>query len=147
MPKPITVRLQALDGVWEIPGVDRSLGVWAEDIATEGDGWGPSKASFNLRRSPIFIYPDISAFAPVEFETEAGVCWEGRVIETPSRDGDDTVINVQCEGWQYHCDDDVYERVYVHTRLADYRDSRTFLGAGLTQFTSIGKVTNDKGAI
>jgi hypothetical protein len=146
MPKPFTVRLLALDGVWEVPGIDRERGVWAEDLTTEGDRWGGSKATFTLKRDARFVWPDLRAFNQVEIETDT-LCFSGRIDGSIAHSGDDRQINVQVEGLQFHLDDDQYERIYLHNRLADYRDWRSFLTAPLGGGALIqaANVTADKG--
>jgi hypothetical protein len=129
--KDVTVRLSTLDGVWEVGGVDRRRGIVPENVRVEADRWGPSKASFDLRRDPVRPWPDLGAYTPVEIEIGGVVVWDGRIAETPSRSGGDMVINCQCVGWQYHLDDDLYERTYVHTRMADWRDMRSLLEVNL----------------
>src|SRR4051812_26005403 len=125
-PKDVTVRVASLDGTWTTIGGDRPRGVWPEGVVLEADGWGSSKASFNLRRDPTTFWPDIGAFTPVEVDVASTLVWSGRVSETPARVAQRT-MNVQCEGWQYHLDDDLYQRFYVHTKLTEWRDSRSFL--------------------
>jgi hypothetical protein len=44
-------------------------------------------------------------------------------------------------------EDDLYERAYVHTRLSDWRDQRSFLGANLALFLASGKVESESGTI
>lgn len=128
------VRVQALDGQWETVGVDRLAGIVPENISCSANEWGSEKASFDLRRDPGGIYPDLTAFTPVDIEVGGTKVWSGRVSSTPSRDGSDSVVNVQCEGWQYHLDDDVYERRYVVGSMAEFVDYRSkyfaALGAG-----------------
>lgn len=145
----VTVRLQALDGAWETCGADRARGVWPENVELTADRWGPKTASFDLKRDPKSTWPDLGAFTPVEIDVDGVLRWSGRVAQTPVRDDLDSVISVQCEGWQAHLDDDLYERVYVHTQLADWRDARSFLqsplGGGGGQFMAAGQVSADRG--
>jgi hypothetical protein len=131
------VRLEALDGVWETCGVDRLRGLHPQGIQPTWNDWGPDGLSFQLHRDPGAIYPDLSAFTPCEVEIGGRVIWDGRVRETPS---DDNAISVQGLGWQYHLDDDTYERVYVHTRLTDWQDLRSYLGCRLDFCTQAGFV-------
>lgn len=131
MAKPATVRAQALGGTWETIGSDRAAGVWVENLVTEYDESGPSKCSFDLRRRPGQPWPDIGANTPIDVEIAGVHEWSGRVSDTPSHSGQDQVISVQCEGWQFHLDDDAYEKFYVHSRLGDWKDTRTFPGANL----------------
>lgn len=146
MPKPFTVRLLALDGVWEVPGVDRERGVWAEDLVTEGDRWGGSKASFTLKRDGRFVWPDLRAFNKVEIETDT-LCFSGRINGTPSHSGDDRQISVQVEGLQFHLDDDQYEPLYVNNALTAWTDSRASLAANLATLTAAPQVQAGGGLI
>lgn len=144
----MVVRVQALDGAWETLGADRARGVTPENVQLTSDQWGSKTAAFDLRRDPKAVWPDISAFAPVEVEVGGRLVWSGRVAETPVRDSTDSVISVQCEGWQAHLDDDLYERIYVHTNLSDYVDARSFLSADLTKSgTASGQVQAGDGGL
>lgn len=137
------IRVQALDGTWETVGVDRLAGIVPENITCSANEWGPEKASFDLRRDPGGIYPDLTAFTPVDIEVGGTKVWSGRVSSTPSRDGSDSVVNVQCEGWQYHLDDDVYERRYVVGNMTGFEDMRTFPAMALTACAGAGATQND----
>lgn len=143
----VTVRLQALDGTWETCGADRAIKVDPESLQASANEWGSDKASFNLHRSVIAIWPDIGAFSPVEIEVGGVVVWEGRTGETPIRSGAEQVINVQCAGWQYHLDDDVYQRVYVHAKLSDWKDIRSNTACDLTKKTTSTSIANDQGSV
>jgi len=134
-PHELTVRLQALDGTWEAVGADRYAGIMPESLQHSWNAWGPDTCSFALRRSPGALHPDLTPWTPVEVEIAGRLAWDGRVKETPTSEGDDPTTSVQCEGWQYHLDDDVFERKYVHTRLSDYVDSRTIPTADLSVLT------------
>ncbi len=146
-PKDVIVRVQALDGAWETCGADRARGIVPENVQLVSDQWGSKTASFDLRRDPKAIWPDISAFAPVEVEVGGRLVWSGRVAETPVRDSTDSVIGVQCEGWQAHLDDDLYERIYAHTNLTDWVDARGLPGAVLTTWLASGSVETGNGNI
>jgi hypothetical protein len=149
--KSVAIRVQTLDGMWETLGVDRLRGVWPENDSYTADEWGPSKCSFDLKRDPGTTFPDLSAWTPCEVEVGGVVVWDGRIQETPTREAE-RVVNVQGNGWQSHLDDDQYQRTYVHRKLADWRDSRSFVGENLVagameSFTSAGQVTSDRGVI
>jgi hypothetical protein len=141
------VRLQSLDGTWETCGADRAISVDPESLQMSANEWGPDKAAFDLHRSPVAIWPDIGAFSPVEIEVGGVVVWEGRTGETPTRAGAEQVINVQCDGWQYQLDDDVYQRCYVHSKLTDWKDMRSSPAANLVKFTSAQQVQAGQGSI
>ncbi len=142
-----TVRLQALDGTWETCGANRAVKVSPETISYNHNEWGPDKASFDLHRSPIAIWSDIGAFTPVEIEIGGVIVWEGRTGETPLRAGPESVINVQCAGYQYQTDDDVYQRAYVHSKLTDWKDSRSFTECQLPTYRQSGGVQVQQGRV
>jgi hypothetical protein len=146
--KTTVVRLQTLDGVWEVVGSDRLRGVWPEwpANALSADEWGPSKCSFDLHRDPGAIFPDLSAWTPIEVEVGGVLVWSGRVKETPTREVE-RVVNVQGKGWQFHLDDDQYQRVYVHERLGDWKDIRAPATAALTVATAAYQVQVGAAAI
>jgi hypothetical protein len=141
----VTVRLQALGGTWETCGADRAIKVDPETLTYSHNEWGAMKASFSLHRSPIAIWPDISAFSPVEIEVGGVLVWEGRTDDTPLKSGAEQIINVQCNGYQYHLDDDVYQRMYVHSKLSDWTDVRSSLAADLSHYVQSGTVSSGKG--
>ena len=120
----VTVRFKVLDGTWETCGPGRD--VWPENFSASADEFGFKACSFDLKRDPSRPWPDLLPFTPVEVEVDGLVVWEGRTIEAPSRDGAEKVMSVQCEGWQHHLDDDLVDLGWVHTRLADWKDSRSF---------------------
>jgi hypothetical protein len=145
--KDVSVRLQSLDGVWESCGSDHARGIIPENVELRSDQWGSSRATFDLRRNPKEFWPDIGAFTPVEIEVGGTIVWSGRVSETPVRDSTDSVISVQCEGWQAHLDDDLYERIYVHTNLTEWKDARSAPGATLTTLVAAPQVQVGDGVL
>ena len=145
--KDVSVRLQSLDGVWEVCGSDHARGIIPENVELRSDQWGSSRATFDLRRNPKEFWPDIGAFTPVEIEIGGARVWSGRVSETPVRDSTDSVISVQCEGWQAHLDDDLYERVYVHTNLTEWKDGRSAPGASLVTLVAAPQVQVGDGVL
>lgn len=141
---PVTVRLGTLDGQWETCGVDRVANVIPESLDLSSDEWGSKTCTFDLKRDPGQVWPDISAFSPVRIEIDGQDVWSGRVAETPARG---QVMSVACEGWQHHLDDDMLDQFWVHNHLADWKDTRGFLEENLTQFTTAGSVQAENGAI
>lgn len=129
------VRVQALDGAWETVGADRQAGVWPEGLELSADGWGGKSCTFDLRRDPAAVWPDISAFTPVEVDVEGQLAWSGRVSETPSRDGTDRVMSVVCEGWQHHLDDDLVDAMWVQDGTTGFVDQRSRPNADLGSIT------------
>jgi hypothetical protein len=143
-----TIRLLSLDGVWETVGADRCRGVRHEGLTASANRMGSDTCRFTLKRQPGGVFPDLTAFTPIEIINPFGtLVWTGRIKETPSSDGDEFSIGVEGQGWQYHLDDDVYERTYVHARLSDWKDYRSSLDADLTHFTTVGRVESGDGAI
>lgn len=132
------VRVQALDGAWETVGVDRLAGVVPENVDLSADSWGSKQCSFDLRRDPSAVWPDVGAFTPVEVDVDGQLSWSGRVSETPSRDGTDRVMSVVCEGWQHHLDDDLVDRMWVLDGTTGFVDQRSLpiadLGTGAGGF-------------
>lgn len=137
----LMVRLQTLDSGWETVGADRLRGVVAENFQGSSNAWGSDRCSFQLRRDPGAIQPDLSAFTPCRVFVGGVRVWSGRVKETPAQDGAEPTISVAGEGMQYHLDDDVYDRIYLHSRISEYTDVRSFPLADLTRWTANGVVT------
>jgi hypothetical protein len=142
------VRLQNLSGTWETCGVDRLRGIRPEGLQLDADSWGPTSASFTLRRDPGSIWPDLLAFTPVEIEVGGVVVWSGFIKQTPSNETDGGSINVQCAGWQYHLDDDSFEKVWVSSSTSAWKDARSFTDTNISYFpTGPPQPTTDNGAI
>jgi hypothetical protein len=135
-----TLRLQSLDGGWETLGVDRLRGIVAEGIEASSNPWGPDQMSFQVKASSGAMRPDLNPYTPIELEVDGLLCWAGRIREKPSTEREHSV---SCQGWQYHFDDDVLDRVYVHTRLSDYVDTRQHLSASLSksEYNAAGQVS------
>lgn len=144
--KDVTILAQALDGTWQTIGSESARGVFPADVVLESDQWGSLSASFNLRRDPRAFWPDIAAFTPIEVEVAGRLVWSGRVKETPSQVAQ-RMMNVQCEGWQFHLDDDIYQRTYVHDRLTDWKDATSVLTQDLTVYTAAGSVTSGQSGV
>lgn len=147
----VVVRLQALDGTWETCGVDRLTRIFPENVSLSSDSWGPKTASFDLRRDPTLPWPDVLAFTPVKIEVDGQLVWSGRVSETPSREGAETVMTINCEGWQHHLDDDMLDQFWVHADLTAWKDQRSLtisdIGAGTGGFPMIGQTAVGDGKI
>jgi hypothetical protein len=142
------VRLQNLSGTWETCGVDRLRGIRPEGLQLDADSWGPASASFTLRRDPGSIWPDLLAFTPVEIEIGGVLVWSGFIKQTPSNETDGGSINVQCAGWQYHLDDDSFEKVWVISSTSAWRDARSFTDCNISYFpTGPPQPTTDNGTV
>jgi hypothetical protein len=144
--KSVTIRVRTLDGLWETIGSDRLRGVWPENDSFVSDKSGPATCRFDLHRDPGAIFPDLTGFTPIEVDIGGVTSWSGFIRETPVREAD-KVFGVQGLGWQFHLDDDVYQRVYVATRLADFKDSRSLLTSNLDTYRAAGNVSNDRGLV
>lgn len=145
----LIIRTQELGGQLGVLGVDIGRGIVVEDPSFQWDRWGSSGGSFTLKRDPHVQWPDLRAYAPVIVEERGGRrAWLGRIKQTPMTDGGlARQITVNCEGQQFHLDDDSYERTYVHSRLTDFVDARSFVQCPLVTFTTAGQVQVGDGAI
>jgi len=142
-----TVWVRPLNGVWQAIGTATDRGVWHEGLTLISDQPGPKSATFTLYRSARGIFPDLLADTPVIVEVAGVRVWAGRISDAPEQSGAARQIDVSCDGWQAHLDDDAYERTYVHTDLTAYQDSRTILTAALTTLTQAWNVASDNGVI
>jgi hypothetical protein len=139
----VSIRVKALDGTWETLGSDRHRGMIAESLELASDQWGPSTCTFSIKSLPWHERVDLWPFTAVEVEIDGILCWAGFVWERPSERNE---YRVSCRGWQYHLDDDLYSRAYVHTRLSDWKDSRSELSQSLNPsggFCAAGQVSSD----
>ena len=143
----LSILLKAVDGSWTRIGSDDNRGIVPEGLSLSANEAGPDTCSFTLRRVARLPWPDLLAFNQCEIWVGGVLVWGGRIWEAPLSDADEDVIAVQGRGWQYHLDDDLLVRTYVHTRIGDWRDTRTFPTSVLAFFTSIGQVTSDRGAL
>ena len=136
-----TIRVQALDGTWTTLGLAKAAGITPESIAASANEWGPDQLTCTLQRDPTEIAVDLSTWTPCELEIDGTVVWDGRVKEAPKQGGASPQLSLVCEGWQYHLDDDLYERCYVHSALSEWADYRADPAADLTQAPQAGTVT------
>ena len=145
--KDTVVHIQRTDGSWDILGQSVARGIQPEDPDLQVDDHGPKTASFNLRRSPGALWPDVRKYAKVLIQVAGLDVWGGRIADTPVRSSGDTVMSVQCEGAQAHLDDDVYERKYIVTDLSAWVDRRSNLATsvGSGAHCAAGQVSNDGG--
>lgn len=139
-----TIRILPLGGAWETLGSDRLRGIVPEGIEASADSWGPSQMTFQLKAEAGARRPDVLPFTPVELEVGGMLVWAGFVWDRPS---DANSYSVGCRGWQFHLDDDLYDRVYVATRLSDFKDIRSSLTAtlGVGGWLAAGQVSNEGG--
>lgn len=144
---PYAIRVKPPGESWEALGVDRWRGVHPSPPVMSANAMGPDTCGFVLRRDPRLKHPDLAAWTPCEIEVGGRIVWGGRVRETPTKHGRDRQINVEGTGWQYHLDDDTLQKLFVHTRLRDWRDSRSFLTTPLANFLAGLHVQGHDGAI
>lgn len=142
-----SIAAEVLDGTWETYGVDRAVKVDPETLVTSFNEWGCDKASFVLKRNPWAAWPDLAPYTPIEVYVGGVLVWEGRTNGTPIKAGAEQQISVQCEGWQYHTDDDLYKRMYVHATLTDFRDGRSFPESELAYWQAAPQVQAETGVI
>ncbi len=140
----VLIRFHPAAGSWEGLGIDRFKGVTAEGIEATANAWGPDRLGFALKAQAGAERPDLAPFTPVELEIGGLRCWTGRTIEKPSQPGQH---QVECEGWQYHLDDDLFDRLYVHQRLQDWRDMRSHLDVNITSWQAAFGVEVGSGSI
>lgn len=138
------IRIQPTGQTWETLGAARLAGIWPESIEAQADAWGPSTMDFVMKAEPGARRPDLLPYTPIDLEVDGVMCWSGFVWQRPTAQND---YAVNCKGWQYHLDDDLFDRAYVHTRLTDYQDIRSFLAADLTQTIFSGTISNDNGIV
>ena len=147
-PKETTVWIKPLDLPWEQVGTGQFQGITPENINLEADTWGPSNATFDLRREPDAPALDLSAGAEVEVHVAGVNVWDGFVSSTPKKRGD-LVVSVVCRGWQDELDGRIFTAGYVHTTLSDFKDARSFvdttLGSSAGLFAAAPSVSTDKG--
>lgn len=143
----ISIKAEVLNGTWQTYGTETAIEVLPESENHSWNEWGCDKASFVLRRNPWAAWPDLREFTPVEIEIGGVIVWEGRINGTLWKAGSEQQISVQCEGWQYHLDDDLYKRTYVHSTLTDWRDARTYPTAPLAVLPASGSVQSEAGIV
>lgn len=124
-----SIRVRPPGDVWQ------TLPAIPETLQATSNEWGPDRCTFDIRRNPARGATFLAAWTPVDVAIGGVLCWSGRIKETPAR-SDDKTISIECEGWQYHLDEYAYRRVYVHDRIADWRDARSFLGQNLNPATN-----------
>lgn len=142
--KDTTIRLKPLDHPWQVVGVETGRGIWAEDVQLTSDKAGPLSAQFTLHRDTRRRWPDLQALTSVEVEVGGVLVWSGQLRDSPS--GVDA-LSVDCEGAQADLDKDLIRRMYVHTRLAEWKDARSYPTTPLTSFRTNGSVQSVDGAV
>ena len=143
----VDVLLRPGGGTWMRLGTEIAPGIWPEGVSLSANESGPDTCSLIMRRRAVTPWPDLAAFNQMEVEVGGIPVWGGRVWEAPLADGGDDAIGVTGRGWQYHTDDDLLDRYYVHTDVTAWRDQRTYPGSNLAIHRVAGYTAQDGGAI
>lgn len=142
------VRVQMLDGRWQTIGTDYGRAIWAENPKPSSDSWGPQDFNFELKREPGISWPDLFAFTPVEYWEDGRKLWSGRIKDTPTTDaGAETKITVNCEGMQYHLDDDQYQGLWVDTKIANFKDLKEYNNWDMNIVSLTGQINSTEGEL
>lgn len=136
------VRVKPAGEKWMVLGAD---GIVPEGLSLSCNQSGPDQASFTLRRDTRLPWRDLLPYTPVDVEVEGcGLVWAGRIqAATPGDQG----WAVTCRGWQYHLDDDVSKRSWVHARLADWADASTIAGSWTAMTPGTAAATGTRATI
>lgn len=129
----VTVRITPPGGTSLVLGVDTEPGAVPEGLTCSADQAGPLQCTFQVKRDTGLPWRDLLPYAEVDVEAPgAGLVWSGRVQSVvPGADG---AWGVTAKGWQFHLDDDVLRRVWVHQRLEDWQDTRQYAGTPLAEY-------------
>lgn len=146
MEQDLVVRAQRLEGSWTVLGSEDARGIVPEDVEVAANQNGVDTITLTLQRAPDAAWPDLLAYTPIEVEVLGRVIAEGFIAKTPT-DSAQRRITVQAKGWQYALDDVPEQRWYVHTALADFKDTRSMLGEtlGADKAAAVGQVSTDTG--
>lgn len=140
-----TIAAKAPGGVWQYLGRDRFERVVPESLDYDGDKWGPREAKFVLRRRADEPQDDLPPFTEIKIEDHGEQAWSGFTLKTPPRPGRE--VSVECRGWPFHLDDDLFERSWVHDRIGEWRDVRSHPDASLTTFPHSMQVETGEGGV
>ena len=145
----LSVLVRAADGDWQAIGTEIAAGILPEQFSCTANESGPDTCSFILKRTAALPWPDLIAFNRCEVLIDGSPVWGGRIWEAPLSSGGDDSIAVQGRGWQYHLDDDLIDTYYVHSRLSEWRDTRTFpdVTLGTNDYSVAGQFNSPGGVI
>lgn len=135
----ISVILKTAGGAWTTIGGEHARGIVPQGLVCSANESGPDTCGFMLRRRASAPWPDLAAYNQCEIAAWGVPVWGGRVWEAPLSDGGEDSIAVAGRGWQYHLDDDLLSRYYVHTDLGAWSDIRP---RNLAVSTANGYVSN-----
>lgn len=100
-------------------------GVWPENVQAQFGPFGLEQASWTLHRDPAREWPDMLPYTPFVLHDDGLLSGTGRLQETPTqRGGTDDRIDVVCEGWLAHLNDDAYRARYVNNDLNSWVNAR-----------------------
>ena len=119
-----SVRVRARSGVWEELGVDRWRGIVPEAIRADVDTAGPRTLNFTLKRTPGVPWGDLEQLAEIEYRRDDALVWGGNVQDAPT-DAASSSAAVSCIGGRAFADLAPVEKLYVHSRMSDWKDVRS----------------------
>lgn len=147
----LSVSLQPRDGGWIKLGTGTRYQVVPESISFDGDlgEYGCLSARWKMTMNPRFPHLELEHFTPVLIESGAEHVWSGRIISTPTQYGEDSVVNVEAQGWGQHTKDDAADRTWIVSDLSRWVDARSIDAQVLsaTAFAASGTVDAGRGVI
>jgi len=111
-------------------------GIVPQGVTCSADQHGPSSAGFTLARATNRTWPDIQAGAPIDIHVGGTLIWGGRITGAPASGSNQ--LSVNCEGWQYHLDDDQALFGGVTTNVVRAFPQKTADGAANTVYIQGG---------
>lgn len=138
------LRLRPLGTDYRTVGTAEARGVWTEGVSATSNLAGSDSLDCVLHRDIGQQWFDAWPFVQAELEVAGSVVWGGRMKGNPSRASDQS-WTLNMEGWQYHLDDDLVRKVYVHTRMSEWKDQRSFTIENLGNYRAGAQVANDRG--
>lgn len=130
-------------GDWCQLGRGAYPGVTPDQVTMTANQAGSDQLTFTLARPSDMDHMDLQPLARVRCEAPgSGVVWSGRVRDVAPNDRG---LVVTCRGHQADLDDDVWRRVWVHSRLTEWRDQRSTPGVNLGFWSSLYQVAGLQG--
>lgn len=108
---------------------------------------GPESASFALKRDTRRLHSDIGGFAPVYVSMGGAPVWSGRMAQTPTERSDQSVFQVQCEGWYRQLYGKPVDKTWAIRDLNRWTSTIALPSATLSNFSHGAQVTVDAGGI
>lgn len=94
---------------------------------------GPESASFALKRDTRRLHSDIGGFAPVYVSMGGAPVWSGRMAQTPTERSDQSVFQVQCEGWYRQLYGKPVDKTWIIEDFSRWTPAATFPAQDLTR--------------